>query len=108
LPYVDLMDLPEPPVELLAAPVLVGERYGGRPIYFSDVIVRRDSPIHCFAELRGRSWTYNDTASHSGYNLTRYQLLRAGETGGSTPRRSTRRSWRSSYATTRRSPIGCG
>jgi phosphonate transport system substrate-binding protein len=82
LPYVDLMDLPEPPVELLAAPVLAGERYGGRPIYFSDVIVRRDSPVRCFAELRGRSWAYNDTASHSGYNLTRYQLLRRGETDG--------------------------
>jgi hypothetical protein len=26
------------PVELLAAPVLRGDRYAGRPIYFSDVI----------------------------------------------------------------------
>jgi phosphonate transport system substrate-binding protein len=82
LPYVDLMDQPAPPVELLAAPVLMGERYGGRPIYFSDVIVRRDSPARSFADLRGRSWAYNDLDSHSGYNLTRYRLVEMGETSG--------------------------
>lgn len=31
------------PVELLAGPVLWDSRYDGRPIYFSDFIVRRDS-----------------------------------------------------------------
>src|SRR5262249_55323044 len=36
LPYVRLVDRPEPPIELLAAPVLRGARYGGRPVYFSD------------------------------------------------------------------------
>ncbi len=71
-----------PPVELLAAPVLEGERYQNRPIYFSDVIVRRDSDIEGFEALRGRSWAYNDPLSHSGYNLTRYELIRRGETGG--------------------------
>src|SRR5689334_24788976 len=45
LPYIQLRDQHEPSIELLAAPVLSGERYGGKPIYFSDVIVRRDSPI---------------------------------------------------------------
>lgn len=82
LPYVHLMRRPEPPVELLAAPVLQGERYEGRPIYFSDVIVRRDSPHQAFSDLRGCSWAYNDPDSHSGYNITRYTLLRLGETGG--------------------------
>ena len=69
-------------MELLAAPVLEGERYQNRPIYFSDVIVRRDSDIEGFEALRGRSWAYNDPLSHSGYNLTRYELIRRGETGG--------------------------
>jgi phosphonate transport system substrate-binding protein len=82
LPYVDLMGLAEPPIELLAAPVLLGERYGGRPIYFSDVIVHHDAPFQRFADLRGRSWAYNDRDSHSGYNLTRYELVRRGETAG--------------------------
>lgn len=71
-----------PPVELVAAPVLIGERYRGEPIYFSDVIVARDSPFGAFADLRGRSWAYNDRGSHSGYNLTRYELVKRGETAG--------------------------
>ena len=72
----------EPPVEPLAAPVLQGDRYGGRPVYFSDVIVGRDSPFRSFADLRGGSWAYNDADSHSGYNITRYHLVRLRETGG--------------------------
>lgn len=81
LPYVQLADQRPPTVKLLAAPVLQGERYQDRPIYFSDVIVRRDSPFQTFADLRGRSWSYNDPESHSGYNLTRYWLAKLGETG---------------------------
>jgi phosphonate transport system substrate-binding protein len=53
LPYVQLTQRGEPSVELLAAPVLQGPRYEGRPIYFSDVVVRRDSPYRAFADLRG-------------------------------------------------------
>jgi phosphonate transport system substrate-binding protein len=82
LPYVELARRPEPPIEPLAAPVLQGERYGGRPVYFSDVIVRRDSPFRCFADLRGCTWSYNEPSSHSGYGLTRYWLARLGETRG--------------------------
>ncbi len=82
LPYVELARQQPPPIELLAAPVLVGERYGGQSIYFSDVIVRRESPFQSFADLRGHSWSYNDCDSHSGYNLVRYQLVRLGETQG--------------------------
>jgi phosphonate transport system substrate-binding protein len=82
LPYVHLARESPPPVELLAAPVLQGERYRGRPIYFSDVIVHPDSPYRSFSELRGRSWAYNDLDSHSGYNVTRHRLVRMGETRG--------------------------
>jgi phosphonate transport system substrate-binding protein len=66
----------------IAAPVLAGARYGGLPIYFSDVIVHRDSPFRSFLDLRGRSWAYNEPLSHSGYGITRYQLVRLGETRG--------------------------
>jgi phosphonate transport system substrate-binding protein len=82
LPYVQLARRRPSPVELIGAPVLRGERYGGKPIYYSDVIVRADSPWQSFAELRGRSWAYNDTDSHSGYNVTRARLVQMGETNG--------------------------
>jgi phosphonate transport system substrate-binding protein len=78
LPYVSLTQSVEP----LAAPVLQGARYGDQPIYFSDVIVRRESPARGLRDLRGCSWAYNDVDSHSGYNITRYALLRLGETRG--------------------------
>jgi phosphonate transport system substrate-binding protein len=82
LPYVDLTRQEPPLVTLLAAPVLAGARYGGRPIYYSDVIVRADSAFQRFADLRGRRWAYNDRDSHSGYNITRYRLVQMGETDG--------------------------
>jgi phosphonate transport system substrate-binding protein len=82
LAYVDLCGPGGLALEPVAAPVLRGGRYGGRPIYFSDVIVRRDSPFRCFADLRGRSWCYNEPRSHSGYGITRYHLTRLGETAG--------------------------
>src|SRR5262249_14192679 len=44
LAYIELVRQGEP-LEPIAAPLLQGERYRGRPIYFSDVIVRRDSPF---------------------------------------------------------------
>lgn len=82
LPYVHLTRQNPAPVELLAAPVLQDERYQGRPIYFSDVIVRQDSPFQTFADLRGCCWSYNDLGSHSGYNITRYRLVQLGEIHG--------------------------
>ena len=80
LPYVRLVEQPEPPIELLAAPVLRGARYGGRPVYYSDVIVRRDSRFRSFADLRGARWAYNEPNSHSGFGVIRYHLARIGET----------------------------
>jgi phosphate/phosphite/phosphonate ABC transporter binding protein len=82
LPYVWLAARRPPSVEPLAAAVLTGARYGGRPVYYSDVIVRRDSPITCLAELRGRSWAYNEPASHSGHTVTLYSLIRLGARPG--------------------------
>jgi phosphonate transport system substrate-binding protein len=69
-------------MEPLVAPVLAGERYGGQPIYFSDVIVRQDSPFQAFSDLRGCSWAYNEPHSQSGYGITRHHLVKAGETNG--------------------------
>ena len=80
LPYVEFERQGIAPAVPIAAPVLMGDRYGGRPIYFSDVIVHRDSPFRSFLDLRGHSWAYNEPLSHSGYGITRYHLLELGET----------------------------
>lgn len=82
LPYVWLAARRPSPVEPLAAPVLRGARYAGRPVYYSDVIVRHDSPISCLEELRGRSWAYNEPASHSGHTVTLYSLVAMGARPG--------------------------
>ncbi|MGH2712235.1 MAG: phosphate/phosphite/phosphonate ABC transporter substrate-binding protein [Actinomycetota bacterium] len=82
LPYVELAKRGTPPLEVIAAPVLDGERYGGKPVYYSDVIVARDAPFGSFADLRGTRWAYNEPQSHSGYGITRYTLVRMGETNG--------------------------
>ncbi len=78
LPYVRMADSLPCPVELLAAPVLQGERYQHKPIYFSDVIVRSDSSYTSFDDLRGCVWAYNQQASHSGWNVVCYRLLERG------------------------------
>jgi phosphonate transport system substrate-binding protein len=82
LPYVMLERQGIAPASPVAAPVLEGDRYAGKPAYFSDVVVHRDSGIRAFAELRGRSWAYNEPLSHSGYGITRYHLVTLGETNG--------------------------
>jgi phosphonate transport system substrate-binding protein len=82
LPYVWLAARRLVPVQPLAAPVLAGDRYGGRPVYYSDVIVRRDSPVTRLRELRGRSWAYNEPASHSGHTVTLSSLVRMGARPG--------------------------
>ena len=82
LPYSQKFDRPDRPVALLCAPVMAHPRYEGRPVYFTDVVVRRDGPVRAFADLRGRVWAYNDVGSQSGYNLPRDHLLTLGETSG--------------------------
>jgi phosphonate transport system substrate-binding protein len=54
-----------------AAPVFDDPRNAGRPVYFSDVVVRRDHPAHTLSGLRGSSWAYNDRQSLSGW----YRML---------------------------------
>src|SRR5260370_12064733 len=79
LPYVRMTKSSTCPIELLAAPVLLGERYQQKPIYYSDVVARSDSPYICFDDLRGGVWAYNERVSHSGCNLVCYSLLERGK-----------------------------
>ncbi|MCX7853394.1 MAG: PhnD/SsuA/transferrin family substrate-binding protein [Caldilineales bacterium] len=76
--YVKFMARPEPGIELLAAPVMAGARYDDRPVYFSDVVVRADSPWRRFEDLRGVVWAVNEPGSHSGYGAVALHLKRLG------------------------------
>ncbi len=77
-----LRGLEDSPVELLpAAPVFRDARTRGRPVYFSEVIVHRESPARSFLELRGCSWAYNDPCSLSGYYNLLKKLAEMGEDG---------------------------
>ncbi|MGH2698334.1 MAG: PhnD/SsuA/transferrin family substrate-binding protein, partial [Actinomycetota bacterium] len=70
-----------PSIELLpVAPVFADARTEGRPVYFSDVVVRAGSEITRFEQLRGRTWAYNDARSLSGWHsvLERLRSLPAG------------------------------
>ncbi|MDX1810847.1 MAG: PhnD/SsuA/transferrin family substrate-binding protein [Gammaproteobacteria bacterium] len=72
---------------LLAIPVMAGKKgdfpdtpgYENVPgKYFSYTIVRKDSPISSWQELKGKSFAYNDQNSNSGYNMPRYKLIQLG------------------------------
>jgi phosphonate transport system substrate-binding protein len=82
LAYIELCGPGRLPLTPVAAPVLAGPRYRGRPIYFSDVIVRGDSRFGSFTDLQGASWCFNECLSHSGYGITRYRLVELGRTNG--------------------------
>ncbi len=77
--YVDWASSSNTTLELLAAPVMAGARYGGQPVYFSDVVVAADSPYRSFDDLRGLRWAFNEPGSHSGHGVVRYHLATLGE-----------------------------
>ncbi|MPY21046.1 PhnD/SsuA/transferrin family substrate-binding protein [Shewanella psychropiezotolerans] len=79
LPYIWKVDKPAPQVELLATPVLKGRRYRNRAVYYSDVVVHKDSPIRKFADLEGMRWSYNEPQSHSGTYVVRDHLAKMGK-----------------------------
>jgi len=76
-----LREAKNPSVDLVpVAPVFADERAKGRPVYFSDVVVRADSDVISFDQLRGRTWAYNDARSLSGWHsaLERLRAIPAG------------------------------
>ncbi len=67
-PYIWLLERPTPPVELLPFGLVFEDPRGaGRPVYFSDIVVRKDHPARSFADLVNARWGYNDRESLSGY-----------------------------------------
>lgn len=78
LPYVREADRRDPCIELLAAPVMRQARYGAQPVYFTDMVVRRDHPARTLADLLGLSVAINEPNSHSGYQVLRHALAEQG------------------------------
>ena len=65
----------EPRPGLLAAPVPSFEHYGGKPVYFSYLLVAEESPFETIEDTFGSciSWTIEN--SQSGFNAVRSFLL---------------------------------
>jgi phosphonate transport system substrate-binding protein len=67
-PYIWLQERPGPPAELVPFGLVFDDPRGaGRPVYFSDIVVRKDHPARSFADLVSARWGYNDRESLSGY-----------------------------------------
>lgn len=62
-------------MELLAAPVAYGES-----VYYSYIIVHKESPLRDFTELRGKSFAFTDPNSNTGCLVPKYELSEIGET----------------------------
>lgn len=48
------------------------------PVYWAAYVVRRDSGIHTFADLMGKSWAYPDAGSTSGFVFPSVEFANAG------------------------------
>lgn len=74
--------LRRPPVDSVRlaplAPVYDDPRNDGRPVYFSDIVVRQDAPFDRFDDLRGARFGYNDPSSLSGYLSVLGRLAESG------------------------------
>lgn len=74
--YVTNADGLVPQLALLAAPVMQEARYRSQPVYYSDIVVRSDSPFHSFEDLQGVRWVYNEPGSYSGYYIVCHRLAK--------------------------------
>jgi ABC-type phosphate/phosphonate transport system substrate-binding protein len=63
------------PLTPIIAPVVRGARYQGRPIYFTDIVVRSDSPYRTLEDTFGGRVGYTVHHSQSGYVALREHLL---------------------------------
>ena len=70
-PFVRSDSRPKP----VAAPIPAGQRYGGRPVYVTDLVVRADAPFRSIEDTFGGRLGYTVEDSHSGYNALRHHLL---------------------------------
>ena len=60
--------------EILGSPVHKAERYNNKPVYYSDVVVRVNSPCDSFVDLKGSSFGFNEPISQSGHGCVKYKI----------------------------------
>lgn len=75
---------------LLAAPVPSLPRYGNRPVYFTEFIVRDDAAFATLKQTFGSRLACMLPESNSGYNAPRHYLMARAHTGAGTLFRPTR------------------
>lgn len=61
--------------QIVAAPIPSPERYSGRAVYCSDLVVRADSTFTRLADTYGHRMGWTVEHSQSGYNALRHHLL---------------------------------
>jgi ABC-type phosphate/phosphonate transport system substrate-binding protein len=61
--------------QLVAAPIPAPARYGGRPVYCTDFVVRADSGYSRLADTFGARIGWTVDHSQSGFNAVRHHLL---------------------------------
>lgn len=57
------------------APVLNHPRYD-RPVYWADVVVKKEHEAETLSDLRGRHWLFNEQGSYSGYRALMAELVK--------------------------------
>ena len=77
-----------PRPRLIAAPVPSPARYGARPVYFTDLAVRADSPHRTLEDTFGGVLGYTLEDSMSGYVALRRHLAQFGKDGAGLYRKS--------------------
>ena len=63
------------PLTPIVAPVVRGARYQGQPVYFTDIVVRADSPYQALEDTFGSRVGYTVHHSQSGYVALREHLF---------------------------------
>ena len=66
----------DPQPKLIAAPVPSPARYGGRPVYVTDLVVRATADFRTLEDTFGFRLGYTVEDSQSGYNAPRHHLLK--------------------------------
>jgi len=64
------------PPKLISAPVPSPARYGGKPVYFTDFVVRATADFRTLEDTFGGRIGYTVEDSQSGFNAPRHHLLR--------------------------------
>lgn len=78
--FIELTTDREPSVDLVGVTWVPDDPdANGEAVYFSDLVVRPDSPVRRIADLRGRRIGCNDPASLSGYHALRLELAARGD-----------------------------